>query len=636
MRNAKGTDTPADGWIVPFYSVFAAIVAGGLCYFRHYLGGPSPAVFLVYWCEYALLAATLVFGGRLYLLWLMVGLLAMLVLCALSAFSIYALCPFGAGAVAILAWRAAQQRDLSVVLAGGALAAGLGAIYFLIINGVGYANVFLPERVLAGLAYPDTLFHTSLSSMLANYGELASPLNGLTRIRYHAFSHLWFGLAAKGVGLGSVHGYYLGLQIVALPLLLMGLGVATAAFGARRSMAALVVIPLGILFVFDRFDWMSYLTSESYMVGLGLLLLALPHLRALAGGEGEMPDRTAILALTYAILLSAAKISIGMTWTVAVVFLLLRQRRLTRVGMIASAILLILHGYLAIKFFLPNDNVATTVFQPLHFLFAYPLVAVANFTLVGAAGIFHLRDWRKSADRPWHEAVLVMLLVNLLPTLLLRVEGGSAYYFINVATWLAIASFSSRLASLTSQRSPRLVFGAGLAVILFMTILTPQKLHAYGEFKNQRNSLLRASAQHAARNLFDSRALKEVQVESETSTGARIAVLMRNSGMRPGMDFLVAVSPSFRAFWSLTPQCNAAPFLIPAYFGLPLLNGLPPPAEHCVLGSYYGYSLYGSEAQSRPLGDAALCKLTTAKGFHHTLIIASEAQARRLDCAGNR
>jgi hypothetical protein len=384
---------------------------------------------------------------------------------------------------------------------------------------------------------------------------------------------------------------------------------------------------------------MSYLTSESYMVGLGLLLIAIPSLRALADGEDGAPDPAAILALTYAILLSAAKISVGMTWTVAVVFLLLRQRRLSWGGALTSVVLLILHAWLAIKFFLPNDNVATTVFEPLHFLRAYPLVAAANFTVVGAAIFFHLRDWRQGANRNWHEAILVMLLVNVLPTLLFKVEGGSAYYFINVATWLAIASLSSRLSAQATQRPSWFPLGSGLVVILMMTILTPQKLHAYGSFKNQRNSLYghqTTAVPGATRNLFDAGALKEAQMQSQSSTGARIAVLMHNSGIRPGADFLVAVLPSFHAFWSLTPQCNAAPFLIPAYFGLPLLDGLPPEAEHCALGNYYGYRLYGAEAQSRLLDDATLCRLATEKGFHHVLILASELQAQRLDCTGRR
>jgi hypothetical protein len=99
---------------------------------------------------------------------------------------------------------------------------------------------------------------------------------------------------------------------------------------------------------------------------------------------------------------------------------------------------------------------------------------------------------------------------------------------------------------------------------------------------------------------------------------------------------MVAVSPAFRAFWTLTPQCNAAPFLIHAYFGVPLIGGLPPSSEHCALGSYYGYSMYGPEAQARVMDDGQLCRLAQAKGFHHVVILRSEVLARRLDCVGPR
>lgn len=640
MTIAKLSESPASAPLAMFYCIFSAVMAAGLCYFRHYLGGPGAAVLLVYWFEFVILAATFVLGGRWYLLWFAAALTLLLILGAASALTLYVVGPAGMGTLFVLLVRMKVQRsDPLIFLAGGLAAAVLGALYFLTINGIGYVNVFLPERVLAGLAYPDTLFHTAVSSMLSTYGELASPLNGLTPIHYHAFSHLWFGLAAKGVGLNAVHGYYLGLQILALPLLLLGLSLATASFGtAHRTTAMLVAAPLAILFVFDGFDWMSYLTSESHMVGLGLLLAAIPSLRALADPLDHAPDRPAILALVFAILLSAAKISVGMTWTAAVVYLVLRQRRLSPAGALASLILLLLHAYIAIEFLIPNDNIATTGFEPLHFLRSYPLVAVANFAIVGAAAWFHFRDWRLGADRLWHEAVLLMLLVNILPTLLLRVEGGSAYYFINVATWISIASLSARLAARAARLSPRLSLGACLVAILAMTVLTPQKLHAYGSFKNQRNSLYgrdpAITASGAARNPFDGGALAAARRKSELSVGGQIAVLMRRSDVRPGADMLVAVSPSFQAFWMLTPQCNAAPFLIPAYFGLPLLDGLPPQAEHCALGSYYGYRLYGQEAQSRPLDDISLCRLTAAKGFHHTLVLESATRARQLDCAG--
>lgn len=63
---------------------------------------------------------------------------------------------------------------------------------------------------------------------------------------------------------------------------------------------------------------------------------------------------------------------------------------------------------------------------------------------------------------------------------------------------------------------------------------------------------------------------------------------------------------------------------------------LPPETEHCELGSYYGYRLYGREAQSRELGDAALCRLTVAKGFRRALILASAVRSRCLDCPGQQ
>ena len=78
---------------------------------------------------------------------------------------------------------------------------------------------------------------------------------------------------------------------------------------------------------------------------------------------------------------------------------------------------------------------------------------------------------------------------------------------------------------------------------------------------------------------------------------------------------------------------EAAPFLIPAAFGLPLLHGLPPPAEKCQFGAYYGYALYGADSRATgDVDDATLCRLTLRRGFAGVVILRSERDVRRLKC----
>jgi hypothetical protein len=624
-----------------FFLLFSGTMGVGIWYFRSHLGGPGPLVALSYWLIFAILAGAIARGGRFYLAWFLAALVGSLILGAIGFQPWYLLLPMAA-AVWLPPLRRARLQPVLILLAGFA-AIALGCAYFFFINAAGYANIFLPERLLAGTAFPDSYFHTALSAMIADYGRLASALDGFAPLHYHAFSHLWFGVTARSMGLGAPHGYYLALQIIVLPLLLFSLCLATAAFGGKsrkgRETALLVSIPVALLFIIECFDWNSYLGSESEMVGLALLLTGLPFLRAMALDDGRHADREAILALTFAILLSASKISVGFLWSVAVVGVIARARLLSWKGYGVSAALTLLNVYLAVAVFAPNDNIVTTTIVPFDFLRNYPVVSAANFLPVLLAAALHFRDWQEGRDRRWQEAVLLLLLACLPPTLLLKADGGAVYYFINTGTWVAIASLAARLIALPVSGRRGALLAASVLVIIAAIPLTAAKRHALGLMKVQRNLVyarLDAVDPDKIRdaNPFDPRALEILRARVAASPNARIGLTLQHLGVAAGSDTLVAVSPAFLAFWQTTPMCNVAPLLIPAYYGLPLLHGVPPAAEHCDEGAYYGYRFYGPGSRATLIGDAELCRQGRARGFHHIAVLEMPERGRRLDCPG--
>ena len=121
--------------------------------------------------------------------------------------------------------------------------------------------------------------------------------------------------------------------------------------------------------------------------------------------------------------------------------------------------------------------------------------------------------------------------------------------------------------------------------------------------------------------------------KSAQSTGAKIGRLLDEVHVSAGMDALVTVAPEFRAYWMLAQQCNASPFLIPSFFGLPMLKGLPPQAESCDLGAYYGYGLYCARSNPSEIDEVYFCQLSRDKGFASLVIIQSERQVKKLDCS---
>lgn len=635
--------------VTGFYFVFSAAIAVALCFFRWYLGGPGPAVFIGYWLTLVALIGSLSLGtlsGGRYLICFVGLLVTVMLLGAFDLPSWLVSAPVTVAVIVLLAKRCrhdccARPRSVAILIVASL---ALASLYFLVINAMGLPSVFLPERLLAGQAYPDSFYHTAISEILVHYGVLGTALDGIVPIRYHAFSHLLFGLLAKGVHLNAAHGYYLAMQIVVLPLLLFSLSLAVLVFEGGRSHSApaaaiLLAVPLTILALVDLVDLSSYLDSESYAVGVCLLLAGLPLLRTIAGSNEKSVNGAASLAMAYAILLSTAKISVGAIWTIAVIILLVRAKRISFTGWIAVFGLLAIHAFVVIRYTLPNDNVATAGVGLLDFVMQFPMVAGVNFLIIGMAAFFHIRDWRKNRDRPWQEVSLVIFATSIGPALFLRIEGGAVYYFLNIGTWVAIASLSARLVGALEGTKYSLPVAVCVGICVLCALGSGQKLRAYQGLKEHRQALIASSepdiATHFAHYLLaDPRALRAVREASEKSVGARIGLLLDKVGIKPGEDIGVFVAPSFHRFWHLAPQCNVASFLIPSFYGVPLLEGLPPREEHCDLGTVYGYRFYEPDSRSRITGDAQLCEHALRRGLKHIAILEGVDAVRKLDCAG--
>lgn len=625
-----------------FYSVFSGVIAFALWSIREPLGGPGAFVFLFYWLQASALMGTIWVVARYrpsipYLLGFLAALSAFLCLEALPLSprwlpAIPAIAVTGFAGAAIVR----SKHFLRICIAGLASAL-LATSYFFHVNAFIYGNVFSPELTLAGISFPDPLFHASISAIMAWYGKVASALDGLHAFRYHVFSHLWLGLNAKATGIDVLNGYVIGKQVVGLPLLLFGLGFATLGFIPSQrtvsSLGVLLVVPIAVLFAIERFDASSYLVSESHMFGLLLFLVGLPFLRSFTNDQSFLAVVTAGL---YGLLLSTAKISIGMVWTAAVIYLFLANQNRSKRSWAALFAILAAQAWIIVGFTLPSDNVGTTTFGFLHFLVTYPIWALANLVPIGLASVLHLQQMRRGDGR-WHTTVLLMMLLAVGPALTLRIEGGSAYYFLNIGTWIAIVSLSARVIEWGGDRQFSVLATSVIAIVICFAI-HPEKVTSYARLIQQRNALYARldpsdGSRIAALGLFDRGALTALAAKSAESTGAKIGRLLRDVHASPGDNLLVSVAPQFSSFWRLTPICEAAPFLIPAAFGLPLLHGLPPLAEKCQLGAYYGYALYGKDSSATgDVDDASLCRLTRQRGFAEVVILRSEHDVRRLKC----
>lgn len=635
-----------------FYTGVSVFLAVLMAYFRQPLGSPGMPVIAAYWLvaaatmfAYAIPLAMKDGAGRQ-------GTFALACFIAASTLTTMAGYP---GLVAVVAalgvglW--INRRALpfgSRPPAAGLIACVAGAAIFamaafVLVNSMQYATVFSPEKALTGMHNRDQLFHAAIASMFAGYGVAGTGLDGLQPFRYHLLSHIWLGLTAKGFGVNSIFGYFLGMQIVAVPLIYFSLTVSTTAFGPDKpaNRAVLLAMPIAVLFAFEHWNWLSYLISESHILGLILLLLALPMLKGISRNPGDpLPYATIALGFALGLLALAAKVSVGFVWFAGFLYLSVRANRVSRPQLALYGAGLLVIAWIAVTFLLPVEHSQSSRFVPFHFFRLYPSAAMANLIPIGLAATLQIALWRSSSrpDRVWRETVVIMLMASVAPTFILQLDGGSAYYFINIGTWIAVAALAGHAVSIVRLSHSRIVLAACLVVIAASFIAHPDRKAAYAGFQKERDQLLErvlgpeSAAANGETSIFDRSVLAQIAQGTEDSVGSRLSRALDAAALTAGDETLVFIEPGADDFWSMNSDCTMPQFLVPAYFGVPLLKGLPPVERACDLGIYYSLASYGAEAASSIMTDEQLCRAALTRGFATILVVSPDIAVRPLVC----
>ncbi len=100
------------------------------------------------------------------------------------------------------------------------LFAGLVFMVFLIVlfYSIGYHSFLFPEKIILGKAHIDTLFHSSISSMLSTFGWPSTGLNGTPYFKYHWGSHAIIAGLKPWIGLNSLMIYNIVYPAIFMPL----------------------------------------------------------------------------------------------------------------------------------------------------------------------------------------------------------------------------------------------------------------------------------------------------------------------------------------------------------------------------------------------------------------------------------
>lgn len=513
--------------------------------------------------------------------------------------------------------------------------------HFVVMNSSGYATLFTPEAWLSGTLHPDTAYHSAISAMITFYGEISTGIDGLSGLRYHILTHTFLGMMAKSAALPITYGYFLGMQIIAVPLLYFFLCLSVIVLAGplgRKSLVWIVIaLPICMAIIVQRWGWESHLLSESHIFGLMLLLLGLSTLKSIADDEDAPPSNAHLAAgLLIGILALTAKISIGLVWFTGLGYLLLRKGPINVRLVAVFAVWAILIAAVTVAIALPADHVSTARFNPFHSL-QYTGVWITNLGMIGLALIVIALQWMSASQHARYllEALAIMMIAAVTPAMLLELDGF--FYFMNVGTWVAISvvcAFTLRAA--TRWRWAGL--GVGAATVLAAGLLVVDIAPGFGQrFVAARNSYLAALApdeatRHAETGFFDRAPLKAMATAYTTSSGGRMLSEVSRNGLSAGDDVLIFVPPDAEWFWSSHPSCIVPPISVPGSVGLPMLLGVPPVSGGCELSHYYGYSSYGPQSRSVFADDITLCERAADRGFGAVLVFNAAAASRLLQC----
>ena len=249
------------------------------------------------------------------------------------------------------------------------------------------------------------------------------------------------------------------------------------------------------------------------------------------------------------------------------------------------------------------------------------------------------------------ETLMTIALASAVPGLLLRIEAGSAYYFINVGAWVAMVFMIGYLigpglsalnrpvaTSLTAAviaiaallSNPQLRISSATLVSLFDRLQTSD-----GQQSTQAPSPGAASKRVFAM-LFDpwNKIRINVANRAQRSVGGQLRRALIDAGLPASHCNIVFVPPGNTAFWSNHEICTGRPFFVPGTVSAPMVDGLPPDEATCPIdrNTGYGYASYSDASRSKVISDAELCEKVRHIGFAEVTIVETPGQIRSLDC----
>jgi hypothetical protein len=338
-----------------------------------------------------------------------------------------------------------------------------------------YHSPLFFENLALGLGNMDTLFSASIMQMIKTYGIPSTGLNGTPYIPYHWGSNWLFAKFSIFLNTTAVTTYNLVYPALFLCLyfktsLSLSYDIARQVAGKYSAPLAagikfwlfFLVIHVGFLpysFLQNWAVWDSWIESESYLVSLIFLFVTASVILLVYNRAVKRKNLSAKLWLLLIPVLVPAiglfKVSVLVLAVAALLYLFLKLKLYRNIIHLITIIITVYLSYhvvrlTAIDFIGEDDN-----FYPFHFVRTYMLtnwkglfyyvhyfwallyiiLRLKQHNTFTFKSLFNVFKTNELLDV---EILIVIAVAGLLPGSLLRIGGGSAYYFTDLQARVAI------------------------------------------------------------------------------------------------------------------------------------------------------------------------------------------------------
>jgi len=340
------------------------------------------------------------------------------------------------------------------------------------------------EKLSLGIISHDQFFHASIAEMFRTYMIPSTGLAGTPYVPYHFGSHVIMAMFSKLLNINALKTYNILFPILVIPLyfrvmLCVVKDIVSVLFKKEDLVSDWIFwglfIILSISFIPNNLTyenwamWDSWMISESYLFSLLFFFLAISvSLAATRASNSKL--QTILYSLLFCgifIVMGFSKVSVLIVVLGALWYMIIRSRGLKSPMKLATGVLLFAFAVLVFKM-TNRHSVSSQIFYPLHFVKEWVnqawralFVPMFYFTLIlyillrfSNSKITRLADLNiaiKSKQFIDIEFLLVIAILGFCPAALLLIEGGSAWYFLDIQARVAVLFLAAFILSKRSE-----------------------------------------------------------------------------------------------------------------------------------------------------------------------------------------